>query len=287
MKICRFNINQLGLVEGRNVQDVSSVVQLLSSATWPQQPGDMLITNLDMILQEAHKIRRDSATLSVRDLHLNSPVANPTKIIGTPINYPAHREEMNSDPELGTAHSGEIESVETYGLFLKSPIPVGPGDGVRLRFENRRTDHEVELAIVIGKVCQNVAEEEALDFVAGYTIGLDMTVRGTEDRSLRKSIDTHSVLGPWLVTANEIENPDSLDISLSINGKTKQSSNTCEMIYSTRKLIAYASSFYTLFPGDVIMSGTPEGVGPICVGDMLECTIEKIGTMQVPIIKYE
>ena len=158
---------------------------------------------------------------------------------------------------------------------------MGPSDGVRLRFENRRTDHEVELAIVIGRECCDASEEDALSYVAGYTIGLDMTIRGSEDRSLRKAVDTHSVLGPWLVTTNEIENSDRLDISLSVNGRRKQHSNTSRMIYSTRKLIAYASSFYTLYPGDVIMSGTPEGVGPVSVGDILECSIERIGSMHV------
>ena len=168
-------------------------------------------------------------------------------------------------------------------MFLKSPIPVGPDDGVRLGFEARRTDHEVELAIVVGQKCRNASEEDALNYVAGYTIGLDMTIRGTEDRSLRKAVDSHSVLGPWLVTSNEIENPDNLEISLSVNGKTRQQSNTSNMIYSTRNLIAYASSFYTLYPGDVIMCGTPEGVGPVSPGDVLECNIEKIGSMRVPI----
>ena len=96
-------------------------------------------------------------------------------------------------------------------------------------------------------------------------------------------MDSHSVVGPWLVTANEIENPDNLDISLAVNGRTKQQSNTSHMIYSTRKLISFASSFYTLYPGDVIMSGTPEGTGPVSIGDVLECNIEKIGSMQVPI----
>ena len=281
MKICRFNENCLGVVKGRNVQDVSEVLQKIKVPTWPQPPGDLLIANLEMLLPEIHKLRFASETYSLRDLHLNSPVARPSKIIGATVNYRAHQEEVNLDEEINMKE--KIESIETYGLFLKSPIPVGPDDGVKLRFENRRTDHEVELAIVIARNCRNVSEEDALDYVAGYTIGLDMTIRGSEDRSLRKSMDSHSVVGPWLVTANEIENPDNLDISLAVNGRTKQQSNTSHMIYSTRKLISFASSFYTLYPGDVIMSGTPEGTGPVSIGDVLECNIEKIGSMQVPI----
>ncbi len=281
MKICRFNENRLGVVEGRNVQDVTDAMSSIDVPAWPQPPGDFMIGNLEVLLPIMHRLRRESATLSLRDLHLSSPIARPSKIIGAPINYRAHQKEMNDNPEFST--SGKVASVETYGLFLKAPIPVGPDDGVRLSFQNRRTDHEVELAIVIGKNCRNVGEEEAMEYVAGYTIGLDMTIRGKEDRSLRKALDSHSVLGPWLVTKNEIEDPDCLEISLSLNGSTRQHSNTSNMIYSTSRLISYASSYYTLYPGDVIMCGTPAGVGQVRVGDILECNIEKIGSMQVAI----
>ena len=279
MKICRFNENHIGVVEGRNVQDVSDALNSIKTPTWPQPPGDLVIANLADLLNEFHKLRRSAETLSLRDISLNSPVARPSKIIGAPVNYRLHQEEVNADKEISP--SGGVKDIETYGLFLKSPVPVGPDEGVRLGFEARRTDHEVELAIVIGETCRNVSEADALKFVAGYTIGLDMTIRGTEDRSLRKAADSHSVLGPWIVTSNEIENPDNLGISLSVNGKTKQQSNTSQMIYSTRKLISYASSFYTLYPGDVIMSGTPEGVGPVSAGDVLECVVESIGSMTV------
>ncbi len=282
MKICRFNENRLGVVEGRNVQDVTEAMLSVPTPPWPQPPGDLMIGNLETLLPIMHRLRRTSATYSLRDLHLNSPIARPSKIIGASINYPTHQDETNHAADRST--DDHLTSVETHGLFLKAPIPVGPDDGVRLSFQNRRTDHEVELAIVIGKNCRNITEEEAMKYVAGYTIGLDMTIQGNEDRSLRKALDSHSVLGPWLVTKNEIENPDHLDISLALNGNTRQSSNTSNMIYSTSKLISYAASYYTLYPGDVIMCGTPAGVGAVTVGDVLECNIEKIGSMQVPII---
>ena len=283
MKICRYDTNHLGIVEGRNVYDVTEASSLLVHDTWPQPPGDLMISKLPVLLPEIHRLRKSAKVTALRRIHLNSPVVSPSKIIGAPVNYRAHQDEVNADPELSS--SGNVKNLETYGLFLKSNTPVGPDDGVLLRFDDRRTDHEVELAIIIGRQCANIEEQNALDYVAGYTIGLDMTVRGPEDRSLRKTIDTYSVLGPWLVTANEIENPDNLDISLSVNGNEKQNANTALMIYSTRKLIAYASTFYTLHPGDVIMSGTPAGVGPVKVGDKLECTIEKIGTMIVSILR--
>ena len=104
-----------------------------------------------------------------------------------------------------------------------------------------------------------------------------MTLRGKEDRSFRKSIDTYSVLGPWFVTADEIPTPDELDLEICVNGQTKQKSNTKNLIYDVRKLIEWASQWYTLYPGDILMTGTPEGVGPVKPGDVLECTIERIG----------
>jgi len=113
------------------------------------------------------------------------------------------------------------------------------------------------------------------------SIGLDITIRGTEDRSFRKSVDTHSVLGPWLVTADEISDPGDLDLEIAVNGEQRQKSNTSRLILGVPELIELASSFYTLYPGDVIFTGTPEGVSPIEAGDEIVATIEQIGTMRV------
>jgi len=128
-----------------------------------------------------------------------------------------------------------------------------------------------------------VSYENALDYVAAYSIGLDMTVRGTEERSLRKAIDSYSVLGPWLVTADEIADPDKLDFSIHVGDEERQNSNTDKLIFDCRKLIEYGSSFYTLYPGDVIMTGTPEGVGPVVPGDVMHCYCEGIGRMDVDV----
>ena len=136
---------------------------------------------------------------------------------------------------------------------------------------------------MIGKRASRVARADALDYVAGYCIGLDITIRGPEERSLRKSVDSYSVLGPWLVTADEIPNPGALDLRLSVNGEIRQQSNTADLILGVPELVEYASSFYTLYPGDVIFTGTPEGVGPIQPGDTITACIERIGTMQVAV----
>jgi len=183
----------------------------------------------------------------------------------------------------GRRYSG---SIEEQGLFLKATSAlVGPGEGVRLRFPERRTDHEMELGVVIGRQASNIRKEEALDYVAGYSIALDMVVRGTQDRSFRKSIDTYAVLGPWLVTADEVADPQNLDFFLAVNGEVKQKSNTSLMIMDLVTQISWASSDYTLWPGDIIMSGTCSGVSQVKRGDVLHCEIDKVASCDVRILE--
>src|SRR5262249_51236607 len=193
-----------------------------------------------------------------------------------------HLEEVSDTPELHQGTPAHPASIQSIGLFLKATSSlVGPGQGITLRKLDRRNDHEVELAFVIGKPASNVSRRNALDYVAGYSIGLDITIRGPEERSLRKSSDSYTVLGPWLVTTDELPGPGALDLRVSVNGEPRQQSNTRDLILGVPELIEYASSFYTLYPGDVILSGTPEGVGPIKPGDVIVAAIENIGTMEV------
>jgi 2-keto-4-pentenoate hydratase/2-oxohepta-3-ene-1,7-dioic acid hydratase in catechol pathway len=173
-------------------------------------------------------------------------------------------------------------NIRTAGPFLKANSSlVGPSEGVALRFADRRNDHEVELAVIIGKTGSAIPAARALDYVAGYAIGLDMTVRGTEDRSVRKSIDSYSVLGPWLVTADDIADPNNLDLWITVNNEPRQKSNTRMLILNVQQCIEFFSSYYTLLPGDIIMSGTPEGVGPVKNGDLMIAEVEKVGRMEV------
>jgi 2-keto-4-pentenoate hydratase/2-oxohepta-3-ene-1,7-dioic acid hydratase in catechol pathway len=137
------------------------------------------------------------------------------------------------------------------------------------------------LAVVIGRRAEAVPAGEALKYVAGYCIGLDISIRGPEERSLRKSVDTYTVLGPWLVTADELADPSHLDLRISVNGELRQKANTRDLILGIPELIEFASSFYTLLPGDVLLSGTPEGVGPIQPGDIMRAAIERVGEMTV------
>lgn len=282
MKICRFDDNRLGLVEGGEVLDVSGALAVLPALRYPVPPGDLLIAHLDEVAARARALAAKAPRKPLASVRLLSPVANPPKIIGAPVNYLKHQAEATADRSISFGR--EVKTIDEYGLFLKASTSlVGPGEGVALRFTDRRNDHEVELAVVVGKGGDRIPRARAMDHIAGYAIGLDMTVRGTEDRSQRKSIDSYSVLGPWLVTKDEIENPGNLNLSIAVNGEPRQASSTRFLIFDVPKLIEYASSFYTLHPGDVIMTGTPEGVGSVKPGDVMHCEVEGVGAMEVKV----
>jgi 2-keto-4-pentenoate hydratase/2-oxohepta-3-ene-1,7-dioic acid hydratase in catechol pathway len=282
MKICRYDDNRLGVVRGTKVHDVTGVLAELPVSRWPLPNHDILIAALPDLRDRLERAADKAPAKDVGAVKLLSPVANPTKIIGAPINYKEHIEESKKDQAI--AYGRQLKSIGEFGLFLKATSSlVGAGEGVALRFPDRRNDHEMELAVVIGKPGGNIPVDRALDHVAGYAIGLDMTVRGPEVPSFRKSIDTYAVLGPWLVTADEIADPNSVDIWLTVNGEMRQKSNTRFLDYNVHKLISWASEFYTLYPGDIIMTGTPEGVGPVKPGDVMECEAAGVGRMTVKI----
>jgi 2-keto-4-pentenoate hydratase/2-oxohepta-3-ene-1,7-dioic acid hydratase in catechol pathway len=289
MKICRFNEGRLGLVEQDTVYDVTRVLEALPSLKWPVAPGDLLIERLPELREAITEARKNAAAFPLREVRLQSPVANPSKVMAAPLNYHAHIDESAADAQIHnnvhmTDYEGFKSPVDKMGVFLKSATSVvGGAEGVEIAFPGRRNDHEVELAVVIGKRCKNVKAADARGVIAGYCIGLDMTVRGTEDRSYRKSADSYTVLGPYLVTAEEIAAPDALDFWIKVNGEVKQRSNTSKLITGIDELIEIASKAYTLYPGDVIMTGTPEGVATIQPGDMMRAWIEQIGEMEVPV----
>jgi 2-keto-4-pentenoate hydratase/2-oxohepta-3-ene-1,7-dioic acid hydratase in catechol pathway len=286
MRICRFGDNRLGVVEDRVIRDVTAALDVLPAMRYPFPNHDLLIANFGAISARAREVAANSPAIDAGSVNLLSPVANPGKIVGAPVNYQKHMEEVKGDAAI---HAGaQVVPIHRAGLFLKSRTAlVGPSQGIALRKLDRRTDHEVELAVIIGAAANNVSHADALHYVAGYAIGLDITVRGPEERSLRKSVDSYAVLGPWLVTADEIPEPNALDLKLAVNGEMRQDSNTRHMILGVRELLAYATSFYTLLPGDILMTGTPDGVGPIEPGDTIAATIEKIGSMEVRVRSAE
>jgi 2-keto-4-pentenoate hydratase/2-oxohepta-3-ene-1,7-dioic acid hydratase in catechol pathway len=273
MRLCRFGDNRLGVVEGAtHVRDITAALEVISPHRYPFPPGDMLIGNLEKVTARARELARNAAPMSIDSLPLLSPVANPSKIIGAPMNYRTGQDET------------AVANALSLGLFLKANGSLaGASEGIALRMMERQIDYEVELGVVIGKQASNVTREDALKYVGGYAVALDITPHGKEERSLRKSCETYTVLGPWLVTADEIPEPGNLDLQLDVNGERRQQGNTRQMIRDVPGLISYASSFYTLYPGDIFLSGTPAGVGPLKPGDELVATIEKIGTMKVSV----
>ena len=282
MKICRFDDNRLGLVQGDSVLDVTAALDALPAYRYPLPRTDQLIENLDMLKPHILAAAKGAKALPLDQVKLLSPVANPGKVVAAPVNYKAHLEESRNDVEIN--FNRKVIEIQTIGLFLKATSSiVGASEGVAVSMPERRNDHEIELVAIIGKPARNVSKEDALDYVAAYCIGLDMTIRGQEERSMRKSLDTFTVLGPWMVTADEVGEPNTQQMVLTVNDEPRQNANTGDLIMNVRDLISWASTFYTLQPGDILMTGTPDGVNRVVPGDTIHATIEKIGGMKVKV----
>jgi len=283
MKLARFDDQRLGVVLEEDVADVTAVLDHLPMRRWPFPPGDDLIGHLPALRPAIEAALPSAPRLPLAGRRWLSPVANPGKVVAAPVNYRKHIEESRAD--AGIHFGNEVSAIDRYALFLKATSSVvGAGEGIEIHHDDgRRTDHEVELALVIGRQARHVPMAQALSCVAGYLIGLDITIRGTEDRSWRKSLDTFTVLGPWLVTADAFGDPEAVDLRIAVNGEMRQDANTRDLIWSVARCISMASSAYTLYPGDVILTGTPEGVGPIARGDTLDAFIQGIGAMQVAV----
>ncbi|MEO6418106.1 MAG: fumarylacetoacetate hydrolase family protein [Polyangiaceae bacterium] len=197
----------------------------------------------------------------------------PSKILCIGRNYAAHAKELG--------HEVPSEPL----LFLKPPSAlIGPGDTIVLPKESARVEHEAELGVIIGRKCRNVSREEALSYVFGYTCVGDITARDLQKKdgqwSRAKGFDTFCPVGPWIETTLD---PASVRVTARVNGTTKQDGSTTQMMFPVAELIAYVSRMMTLEPGDLLVTGTPEGVGPLVSGDLLEIEIEGIGTLRSPV----
>ncbi|WP_322060141.1 fumarylacetoacetate hydrolase family protein [Paraburkholderia sp. J63] len=280
MKICRFNDNRIGVIRGDTVHDITPLFQSLGEPGWPYPPYDWIIGNFPRVQAQIEPFLARASTFALSEVTLQAPVANPGKIIGAPINYRDHIDEANADQQI--ANGKTFTTLEQFGLFIKAPTALNGPDGiVEFPFPERRTDHEVELGVIIGKQAKRVPREHALEYVFGYCVALDMTVRGPEFAGFRKSADTFAVIGPWITTADEIADPNALDLDLTVNGEPRQNANTKYLIYNVQHLIEYASAMYTLQPGDVIMTGTPAGVGPVKPGDVIHARVSQLGDLTV------
>ena len=274
MRFVRYDDSQLGLLtdDGTGVIDLTDRLGLES-----EEPlVEYIQGNHDAGEYEGSEPDHD-----VNDVHLGSPVDRPGKVIAAPLNYENHIEEALSDRDITTE---EWFSITDKGYFLKAPSSVvGPDHGIKLPFTDRRTDHEVELAFVIEDDVKDITADEAWDHIFGYTILLDISLRGDQDRSNRKSYDTFTVIGPCVTTADEIDDPQDLQMQLDLNGERRQYEKTGDMVYTCADVVQYASLGATLETGDVITTGTPEGVSELSDGDTIEAEIESIGSMTVDV----
>ncbi len=215
--------------------------------------------------------------LPLPDVRLLAPVIPRSKIVGVGRNYADHAAEMGN--ELPT------EPV----LFLKpNTAVIGPGDLIVLPRQSAEVHFEGELAVVIGKLCKDVPAERAAGVIFAYTIGNDVTARDLQRRddqwARAKGFDTFCPLGPWLET--ELDSSD-LALRTAVNGEVKQDQRTSKLIFDVPTLVAYISAAFTLLPGDVILTGTPAGVGPLAAGDRVEVTVEGIGTLDNRVVFRE
>lgn len=270
MRFVLFEGERLGLMQGDKIRDLTG---LLANGRSIEPTALMLelIRDWDSIRPQ---LEDDSLPqVEIDEARLDPPLPRPGKIVAAPINYLDHKEEMKVK---GT--------IAQLGVFLKANSSViGPGGTVEIPYDNRRIDQEGELALIIGKTARNVSATEALDHVFGYTCLLDISVRGQEDRSTRKSFDTFTPIGPWITTGEEVGDPGQLDLKCWVNKELRQEANTGDLIYGVPKLIEYITSVMTLYPGDIVSTGTPAGVGPLADGDQVVVEIERVGRLEVSV----
>ena len=274
---------RVGVIVGERA---SPAVALMNGA--PKTMGDLLAGGPELLDAlrvavdgQADQIRQSGAPIEA--LTLLAPMPRPGKVVAIGLNYLSHAIEQN------------IEAPAAPLIFAKFPTSV-IGPGAAITWDPALTsevDFEGELACVIGRRARNVSEASALDFVLGYTCGNDVSARDLQfgDRQWvrGKSLDTFCPLGPWIVTRDEIPDPQSLRVRTTVSGETLQDGHTRDMIFGVARIIAHASQAFTLEPGDVIMTGTPSGVGVhrdpkrfLRDGDVVEIEIEGIGTLRNP-----
>ncbi|MDF3311081.1 fumarylacetoacetate hydrolase family protein [Rhodococcus sp. T2V] len=282
MRFVHFNNSRLGVVVGSEIVDVTTLLDgqivgkegplhaLLSTGAGPEAVTDDL-------LDHAERFDLSAATL-------HAPLPLPNKVVAAPVNYYDHQKEMASDKAIIDFGLPTNKTIVDFGIFLKSGTSVsGPETPIELPYSDVRIDQEGELGVVIGRRARNVGIDEARDYVFGYVNLLDITCRGAEDRSMRKSYDTFTPIGPWVVTADEVPDPNNLDLKCWVNDELRQDANTAQLICNVDGLISYASSVMTLLPGDIIATGTPAGVGPLANGDSVRVEIGNLGTLEVTV----
>ena len=280
MKLCRYGKNGFekpGMIDAQgNIRELSAVVEQIDQGTI--SPAG---------LAKLRKIKAETLPLVKGEPRLGVPYVGISKFIAIGLNYADHAQEVNM--------AFPPEPI----VFMKATTSInGPNDKVVVPRNSTKLDWEVELGVVIGKKAQYVSEDKALDHVAGYCIINDISERGFQLQSSQwdkgKGCDTFGPIGPWLVTTDEIRDPQNLDMWLDVNGRRMQKGNTRTMIFGVAKLVSYCSQYMTLLPGDIITTGTPPGVGmgrkpePVWLkpGDVMNLGIQGVGEQRQEVVAY-
>lgn len=276
MKLVSFDDYRIGIVHDDAVIDVSDIAGA-ASGKWPPVAMNGLIADFPELKSKLESARSRSG-VPLAGVKLRTPVPGATKVIAYPINYHDHAKEM-----MVSSYRAN-----TQGFFLKPPSALsGASEPIVLLpvAADRRIDHECELAIIIGKKGRDITRASWQEYVFGYSCLVDVTVRGKEERVARKAADSFCPVGPWIVTADEVGDPSALQGRLWVNDELRQDANTRDLIVDVPGMIEMASSLMTLYPGDIIASGTPKGVGPITAGDKVKIEFERIGSMTLDVVQ--
>lgn len=276
MKLVRFNEGRIGIVIDQKVVDVTDLIGPDPEGS-PPVAMNRLISQFEHYRPALQQRLANASGTPIDTVRLLTPVPAASKIIAYPINYHDHGKEMGKD-----------ERAPTLGFFLKPPSSLsGAGEPIVLPAIHaaRRIDHECELAIIIGKKGRGITRENWRDYVFGYSCLIDVVVRGKEERVARKAYDSFCPVGPWIATADEVADPESLRGRLWVNDELRQDANTRDFVLDIPGMLELASQVMTLEPGDIIAAGTPAGVGPIRSGDKVRIEFEQIGTMTLDVVK--
>lgn len=283
MKLAVFDNHRVGVVEGDTIYDVSSAVPD-AGPQWPPVYMSRLIADWTARRPQVEAARSAAAGVPVASVTLLAPNPCPVHVFAAPVNYAKHVGEIGAR----SVSSGKSPNEMCFFMKATSSI-VGAGGVIVLPKDSaRRFDHESELAVIIGRTAHHVPRAQAMAHVFGYACLMDLTMRiepgiPQEERVTRKSFESFTPFGPYLVTADEVPNPHDLRNRLWVNDELRQDARTSSLIVDIPGLIEMISSVCTLYPGDVIATGTPEGVGPIAPGDTVRIEIEQVGAMSLPV----
>jgi 2-keto-4-pentenoate hydratase/2-oxohepta-3-ene-1,7-dioic acid hydratase in catechol pathway len=280
VNIARYNGGKIGIVTGDRIVDVSRACGV-DPGEWPPVGINRVIANFAALRPAIEAAVASGASEPLENVKLETPIPWPNKMLAMPSNFAAHGEEMKHN---GFGIAGSLPADEA-GFFMKSNASmIGPAEPIVIPDRPGRTfHHECELATIIGVGGKDIPVERALDHIFGYACLIDVTMRGAGERVMRKSFDSFTPVGPWIVTSDVVGAPDDLDMRLWVNGELRQHAIANQMIVGIREQVAMCSSVTRLEPGDIIASGTMAGVGPIAPGDTVEIEIARVGRMKLAV----